>query len=123
MTEVRSHKDLIVWQKSMDLAEHVYKLTALFPATEKYGMVAQLTRAAASIPANIAEGHARSTRKDYAHFVSMAKGSLAEVETFLLLCERLGFVSPAMLPPTMLLVEEVGKMLSTLRARLSRPNP
>ncbi len=108
----------MVWQKAMNLVECVYALTAHFPAVEKYRMVDQLTRAVVSVPANIAEGHARSTRKDYAHFVSIALGSLAEVETYLNLCERLGYATTAQLAPTSALVEEVGKMLNVLRVRL-----
>ena len=123
LANVRSHKDLIVWQKAMDLAEHVYALAALLPPTEKYRMVDQLTRAAISVPANIAEGHGRSTRKDYAQFVSIAIGSLAETDTYLILCERLRFVTAAQLAPTMALVEEVRKMLNVLRVRLREPAP
>jgi four helix bundle protein len=93
MLAIESHRDLIVWQKAMDLAEAVYELTTHFPATERYRLVDQLTRAAASVPALVAEGHARSTAKDYAHFLSMARGSLAEIDTFLLLALRLGYVS------------------------------
>jgi four helix bundle protein len=120
---VRSHKDLVVWQKAMNLAEHVYALVALFPPTEKYRMVDQLTRAAISVPANIAEGHGRSTRKDYAQFVSIAIGSLAETETYLILCERLHFCNRCTTSSHHGLVEEVGKMLKVLRVRLRGPVP
>ncbi len=113
----------MVWQKAINLVECVYALTAQLPAIEKYRMVDQLTRAAVSVPANIAEGHARSTRKDYAHFISIALGSLAEVETYLILCERLGHATTAQLAPTVALVEEVGKMLKVLRVRLREPAP
>jgi four helix bundle protein len=73
---IRSHRDLIVWQKAMDLVVLVYQLCDRFPNSELYRLVSQLTRAAVSVPANIAEGHARATRRDYAHFIAMARGSL-----------------------------------------------
>jgi four helix bundle protein len=93
---IRSHKDLIVWQRALNLAEQVYAISAAFPRQEMYRMVDQLTRAAVSVPANIAEGHARGTRKD-AHFISIAQGSLAETETYLLLAARLKYIAPAAL--------------------------
>jgi four helix bundle protein len=89
MGRIESHRDLQVWQKTMDLTVHIYRLSTHFPPNETYRLVAQITRAAASVPANIAEGHARSTRKDYANFLSIAKGSLMETETFLMLAIRL----------------------------------
>lgn len=70
---VRSHRDLIVWQKSMDLAVQVYRITKVFPDDERFRLVDQLTRSAASVPANIAEGSARSTAREYARFLSIAK--------------------------------------------------
>ncbi len=81
MSSVKSFRDLVVWQKSMRLAAEAYRLGALMPKVEQFRLTNQLLRAAASIPANIAEGHARGTRKDYAHFVTIARGSLAETET------------------------------------------
>jgi four helix bundle protein len=81
---IHSYRDLTVWQKAMRLAEEAYRLAKLLK-TEEYRLTSQLLRAAASIPANIAEGRARGTRKDYAHFISIARGSLAETETILLL--------------------------------------
>ena len=113
-----SHKDLLVWQKSMDLAVDVYGLTRKFPKEETYRLVAQVTRSAASVPANIAEGYARATRKDYSHFLAIAKGSLMETETFLMLVARLGYVSKADSEPTMDLITEVSKMLTAIRRRL-----
>ena len=76
MSKIESHRDLIVWQKAMDLAVETYRLTSKFPASETYRLVSQITRAIASVPANIAEGHARGTRKDYANFLAIASGSL-----------------------------------------------
>jgi four helix bundle protein len=117
---VQSHRDLIVWQKAMDLAVQVYALTARFPRSEQYRLVDQLTRATASIPANIAEGQARSGSREFAHFLSIAKGSLAETETFLLLAVRLKYISSEDCQPTFALITEVSKMLTVLRSRLER---
>ncbi len=81
MVKIESYRDLIVWQQGMELAADVYRVVKLLPKTEEYRLTSQLLRAAASVPANLAEGHARGTRKDYAHYVSIARGSLAEIET------------------------------------------
>jgi four helix bundle protein len=116
---ITSHRDLVVWQKAMDLVVQVYRLSSRFPPDERYRLIAQITRAAASVPANIAEGHARSTAKDYSHFLSIAKGSLMETETFLMLAVRLGYLSEDQAGSTLHLVTEVSKMLTRLRARLT----
>ena len=116
--KIESHRDLIVWQKSMDLAVEVYRVTAKFPRSELYRLTSQLTRAAASVPANIAEGHARSTRKDYANFLAIAKGSLMEVETFLMLGLRLGYANEEQTGRSLGLVTEVSKMITAIRLRL-----
>jgi four helix bundle protein len=90
---VEDYKDLEVWQRSMELCVRVYDVTEDFPQREAYGLAGQIRRAAVSIPANIAEGHGRATRQDYSRFVKIARGSGAELETELLLAERLGMVS------------------------------
>jgi len=117
---ILSYRDLTVWQKAMDLAIEVYRLTQGFPKTEEYRLTAQTTRAAVSVPANIAEGHARGTRKDYANFISIASGSLAEVETFLTLSVRLGFALETDVEIAAGLAAEIGRMLAALRARLKQ---
>jgi four helix bundle protein len=117
-SEAQSHRDLVVWQKAMALAEQVYKVAAKFPASETYRLVAQVTRAAASVPANIAEGNARGSRRDYANFLAIAKGSLMETETFLVLAVRLRYVEQQEVNPTFSLITEVSKMLTVLRRRL-----
>ncbi len=119
LEQVKSHRDLQVWQMSMDLAQGIYRLTAQFPKQEEYRITSQLIRAAISIPANIAEGNARGTRKDYAHFVSIARGSTAELETLLLLAQRAGFDRENAIAPLLETNERVGKMLTSLRARLT----
>ncbi len=118
MERIKSHRDLEVWRMAMDLVVGIYQLSARFPRDERYRLTAQITRAAASVPANIAEGNARSTRRDYASFLSIAKGSLMETETFLFLALRLGYVDEASAAPTLLLITRVSKMLTSLRSRL-----
>jgi len=119
MAKIESHKDLIVWQKAMDLAVLIYQLTRRFPSNETYRLVAQATRAAASVPANIAEGHARSSRRDFGNFIAIAKGSLMEAETFVMLGARLGYVTREEVTPALSLITEISKMLTALRARLA----
>ncbi len=119
MGEIESHRDLVVWQKAMDLTVLIYQLSAKFPSNEAYRLVAQITRSAASVPANVAEGRGRATKRDFAHFVAIAKGSLMETETFMTLAVRLGYVSQAEAQPAMSLITEVSKMLTALRAKLA----
>ncbi|WP_331052327.1 four helix bundle protein [Longimicrobium sp.] len=109
----------MVWQKAMDMVVQVYRLSDRFPKSELYRLTSQLTRAAASVPANLAEGNGRSTRREYAHFVSIARGSLNETETFLLLAIRLGYITEEQTGATLSLVTEIGRMLTRLHARLS----
>lgn len=119
MSKIESHRDLKVWQKGMELAEEAYRLGKILPKVEEYRLTGQLLRAAASVPANIAEGHARGTRKDYANFVNIARGSLAETETFLLLAVRAGLIAAEQTAKAMTLTDELGKMLTVLRQRLN----
>lgn len=114
----QSHRELIVWQKAMDLAVEVYRITKPFPKEETYALTNQIRRAATSIPANIAEGNARGTAKDYAQFLSIAKGSAVEVETFLLLAIRLEYLTESQAKPALDLLTEISKMLTVLRSRL-----
>ena len=115
---VQSYRDLLVWQKAMRLAAEAYRLAQLLPKAEEYRLTSQLLRAAASVPANIAEGHARGTRKDYAHFVSIARGSLAETETILLLLVDVEQLAEERVQTALALCSETGKMLNGLLARL-----
>ena len=121
MAGIQSYRDLIVWQKGMELTAETYRLAKLMPRQEEYRLTSQLLRASASIPANIAEGHARGTRKDYAHFVSIARGSLAETETFLLLAVKVGLLQPDQTNIALSLCGEIGRMLASLDARLRVP--
>ena len=122
--EVRSYRDLSVCQLGMQLSEEVYRLTAKFPPEEKFGLTSQLRRATTSIPANIAEGHARASTKDFLRHLSIAIGSLAEVTTFIELAERLGFVDASVASKLLSSFQEERRMLrglqSSLRKRISR---
>ena len=91
-TRIRSYRELKIWQRSMDLTVQTYELTRRFPSEEKYGLSSQMRRAAASVPANIAEGQARRSKKEFLQMLSIARGSLAELETFVTLSERLGLI-------------------------------
>ena len=87
------YQKLRIWLKSMELAEKIYALTSIFPKHEMYGLRSQIRRAAVSIPSNIAEGSQRGSNKEFANFISIARGSLAEVETQLILANRIGYVN------------------------------
>ena len=89
--EVRSYKDLVAWQKSMDLGAAVYRASQGFPKEEIFGLVSQTRRAAVSVPSNIAEGHARTSQKEFQYFLSNARGSLAELETQLTIAHQLAY--------------------------------
>jgi four helix bundle protein len=119
---IQSYRDLLVWQKAMRLAAETHRVAKLLPKAEEYRLTSQLLRAAASVPANIAEGHARGTRKDYAHFVSIARGSLAETETILLLLVDVDLLTNDHIQGALELCSETGRMLNALRARLRGPS-
>ena len=112
--KVESHKDLTVWQKSMDLVVLVYKLMEKLPKEERYSLCDQIRRSAVSIPSNIAEGKSRNSIKEYKHFIGIAKGSVAELETQLLICERIGYFNKEEISNTLGLLDEVSKMLTKL---------
>jgi len=118
MADEGSYKSLIVWQKSIKLVKLVYKLTQAFPNEEKFGLTSQIRRAAVSIPSNIAEGQARRTTGDYIRFVSMAEGSLAELETQLIIAIDLGFCINSDNAECFSLLTEIRKMLNALRRSL-----
>ena len=122
MATIKTFRELLVWQKSMDLVEDVYKTMKTFPTEERYGLCDQIRRAAVSIPSNIAEGFGRDSNADFAHFLTIARGSLFELSTQLEIASRLGYLHPSSgLYPQ---VQEIGKMLSSLRTRLkSSPRP
>ena len=119
---VTDYRELIVWQKAMDLVEEAYILTKLLPRDELYGLTNQIRRAAVSIPSNIAEGNSRHTTQDYVRFLSIARGSKSEVETQLEICVRLNYLSKDQIIPAFALCDEIGKMLNSIIQKLT-PNP
>ncbi|MGK2964053.1 MAG: four helix bundle protein [Tepidiformaceae bacterium] len=116
---ISSHRDLIAWQKAMDLTVAIYELSRRFPRSEDYRLTAQLTRAAVSVPANIAEGKGRVTGRDFANFLAISRGSLMETETLLTLAVRLGYLTDADAQEAFGLITEISKMITVLRSRLS----
>lgn len=117
--EIKSHKDLIVWKKSVALSLSIYRLTEKFPQRELYGLASQMRRAAVSIPSNIAEGKSRRTRADFAHFLHMALGSASELETQLLIARELEFYSELQYKEINSLLSEVSKMLRAIIEKLA----
>lgn len=120
MAAVKDYRELIAWQKAMDLVEAVYSTTASFPREEVYGLTSQLRRAAVSIPSNIAEGNSRDTTRDYLHFLNMAYGSVKEVETQVLIGQRLRYTDPNQIARLMTMTTEVARLISGLTNSLKR---
>ncbi|MCF7836746.1 four helix bundle protein [Candidatus Gracilibacteria bacterium] len=118
---IKNFKELIVWQKAFSLTKSVYEFTENFPRSEEYGLKSQMRRCAVSIVSNIAEGYARSTRKDYAHFLSNSLGSCAELETQILLSKEFNFLNEEQVKKLLTNLEEVGKMLTVIRKKLLNP--
>lgn len=116
---IRSFHDLEVWQKAMELAEEVYRITKDFPKEELFGLTSQMRRAATSVPANIAEGWARRGTKEFLQFLNIASGSLRELETYLLLAQRISLATQAQVEPLLDLVHTLGKQLIALQRSLS----
>lgn len=118
---VKSSRERIAWQKAMDFAVAVYRVTADFPKEEMYGLAHQLRKAAVSVPSNIAEGQGRRSTRDFLHFLSIAYGSLNESETQLLLAERLEFVAAPKATTLLTLSSEVGRLINGLVNSLAEP--
>ncbi len=115
---VQGVEQLHVWQRSMDLVEDVYRVTKDFPASEMYGLTSQLRRAAVSIAANIAEGQGRDSTKEFLHFLSVARGSLVETRTELIISNRIKYLPDEMAQTLLKRVDEVGRLLSGLQRSL-----
>jgi len=111
--EVKSYKDLVMWQKAMDLVVSVYRMTASFPKEEQYGLISQMRRCAVSIPSNIAEGRGRGSRKEFLRFVYIAYASGSELETQIEIAKRLKFVDDDGVNPLLGSLTEVMKMLNS----------
>ena len=116
---IHSYKDLLVWQRAMDLVAETYRIARELPNEERYALSDQMRRAAVSVPSNIAEGQVRNSTKEFVQFLSVANGSNAELYTQLLLCIRLGYLSADAAQHTLPLSEEVSKMLSSLIQKLT----
>lgn len=111
---LKSYRDLLVWQKAMELTVETYRFSSGFPGSEVYGLTSQLRRAAVSVPSNIAEGYGRGSRKEYIQFLCISQGSLKELETQVILAERLKYGSKTAVDGLLELSEEVGRMLGAL---------
>lgn len=116
---VKSYRDLKVWQRGIGISKLTYKLVKDFPKDETYGLNSQIRRCAISIPSNIAEGHARSYTKDFLRFLSIAQGSVAELETQLILAQEFKFGDNSKIQTLMNELDEVGRMLNALKTSLS----
>ena len=117
---ISGYKDLLVWQKGIDLVKRIYQTTQSFPAEEKFGLVSQMRRAAVSIPSNIAEGQARHTTREFIQFISYAEGSVAELETQLIIASEMGYCNRAAIDDTFYLLSELRRMLNSLRRKLEK---
>jgi four helix bundle protein len=117
---LNSYHDLIVWQRAIDFVVDTYKLTGRFPRTELYGLTSQLQRAAVSVPSNVAEGAGRIHTREFINHASIARGSLFEAETQIIVAQRLGYVGEEDIKPLLQLVAEVGRLLHGLIVALER---
>ena len=117
---IKDYRQLIGWQRAVELVIACYRVAGRLPVTERYGLAAQVRRAAVSVPANIAEGHGRSSPADYARCLAIARGSLMELETHLIVAQRLEYIGSEELTYALTLSGEVGRILNGLlrRARL-----
>ena len=123
MIEMQPHpqsvRGLKIWQKAINLVEACYKLSATLPREERFGLISQIRRAATSVPANIAEGFGRWNAPDFARFLAISSGSLRELETHLIIVQRLGFASAESVNDLLCATEELSKMLYRMRQRVS----
>ena len=117
-----TYQDLVVWQRAMELAKEIYTLSKKLPREELFALSGQMRRAAVSIPSNIAEGQERNSRKEFANFLSIARGSRAELETQLTICVDVGYLGEAGVQRARGLLKEIGKMLSALISKLKTEN-
>jgi len=115
---VQHYQQLLVWQKAMDVAVLCYELTKPFPVEERYGLTSQIRQAGVSIPANIAEGHCRFHTKEFLNHLSIARGSLGELETQLILSQRIGFLPEEQLTKALSITDEICRMTAGLRQSL-----
>jgi four helix bundle protein len=116
---MRPHQNLEAWIKAMELVSEIYQGTQLFPKEERYGLTSQIRRAAVSIPANIAEGAGRNSKKEFAHFLSNSQGSASELETELIIALRLGYLSEPSFAKITDHLERIGRLLTGLRRHVT----
>ena len=116
--KIESYKDLIVWQKGIDLVNEIYVLTKMFPKEEMFGLTNQMRRAAVSIPANIAEGWGRDSTKNYIQFIRISRGSLYELETLFVIARDLNYIDETIKTSVTGKIDEIGKMLNKLLQKL-----
>ncbi|MBI4644837.1 MAG: four helix bundle protein [Deltaproteobacteria bacterium] len=116
----RSYRDLDVWNLSIDLVKEVYRLTNKFPASENFGLTNQIRRAAVSIPSNIAEGQGRNSAKEFRQFLAVGIGSVAELETQLIISQAIEYISQEELNPLLNTLDRIRKMIKSLAARVNR---
>ncbi|MBR5437514.1 MAG: four helix bundle protein [Clostridia bacterium] len=119
---MKNYRDLLVWQKAMDLVEEIYKITLLLPNEELYGLSIQLKRAAVSIPSNIAEGYERNSTNDYLKFLSIAKASREVVETKLYICVRLKFIEKEDIDKAINICDEIKRMIIAMMKNMNNGN-
>src|SRR5712692_1418836 len=119
-TTFKSYRDLEVWQKAMDLANKIYRITEKFPTAERFGLTNQLRRASVSLPSNLAEGHARSGAGEFSRFISISMGSLAELETQVILSKELGYLDAVVSESLLGDMDVIGKMLRGLAKSINR---
>ncbi len=115
---IKNYRELIVWQKAMEMVENIYTLTQSLPKDELFSITNQIRRAAISVPSNIAEGYGRQSKKEYLQFLSIANGSVCEIETQLLLCVRIGYLTEENTKETFQLLSEIGKIITTIKQKL-----
>ncbi|MGD9787493.1 MAG: four helix bundle protein [Sulfuricellaceae bacterium] len=115
---IRDFRDLLIWQRAMDVARIVYRITESFPSSELYGLTSQLRRAAVSVPSNIAEGHGRESEREFGRFLRISRGSLAELQTQLILAEGLGYAGADSFLEINELIEELGRMMRGMQKAL-----
>ena len=119
-TTFKSYRDLEVWRRSMQLAKRIYQVTQSFPSDERFGLTNQLRRASVSVPSNLAEGHARFGAGEFSRFISIAMGSIAEIETQVLLSTDLGYIKQALTYELLADLETIGKMLRGLAKSINK---
>lgn len=120
MSEIKSYRDLLIWQKGIAFVKHVYQETAGFPDGERFGLINQMRRAAVSIPSNIAEGQARQHTGEFRQFLFISLGSIAEIETQIIISQELGFLAEEVSKSLQMDLLELQKMTRTLAGRLSK---